>query len=82
VLNAGFEARTSPTSEFKIASQSFFILHNELQTCSQNSKIAFRLIHVVGQATTLFPRSTPTTGSFIFREDKQRVKLSVVVNYR
>jgi hypothetical protein len=40
-----------------------------------NSNIGLRSIHFVGEATALFPRSTPTTGSFIFHEDQQRVKL-------
>jgi hypothetical protein len=75
VLSVGFEAVASPATEFKIVTQSFFILHNELQTYSQNSKIRFRSIHVVGEATALFPCSTPTTGSFIFREDRQRIKV-------
>jgi len=30
---------------------------------NSNSKIGFRSIHVVGEATALFPCSTPTTGS-------------------
>jgi hypothetical protein len=72
VLSVRFEAMISPTTEFKIVTQSFFILHNELQTYSQNSKIGFRSIHVVGEATALFPRSTPTTGSFIFRENSKQ----------
>jgi len=74
VLSVRFEAMASPTAEFKIVTQSVFILHNELQTYRQNSKIGFRSIHVVGEAAALFPCSTPATGSFFFREDRQRIK--------
>jgi hypothetical protein len=58
VSSVGFEAMASSTAEFKILTQSVIILHNELQTYSQNSKIGFRSIHVVGEATALFLRST------------------------
>jgi hypothetical protein len=73
-LNAGFEARATPTAEFKIVIKFFFILHNELQTSSQNSKIGLRSIHVVSEASALFPSLNTTTGSFIIPEDQQRVK--------
>ncbi len=34
--------------------------------------------HVVGEATALSLRSTPTTGSLIFREEQQRVNNGLV----
>jgi len=40
---------------------------------NSNSNIGLRSIHVVGEATALLLCSTPT-GSFIFREDRQRLK--------
>jgi|GEM_PF-6735330 len=38
----------------------------------KTQRLGLRSIHVVGEATALFPRSTPV-GSFIFREDQQKV---------
>jgi len=50
VLSAGFEA---------MASQRLKLM--EFSAVDMNSKIGFRSIHVVGEATALFPR--PTTDS-------------------
>jgi len=77
VLGVGFEAMTSPTAK---SNGTYCSCSRKLRRfcyhCLDNSdsKIGFRSIHVVGEATALFLRSTPTTGSFIFREDQQRVK--------
>jgi hypothetical protein len=49
---------------------------NGIHRSGINSKIGFRSIHVVGEANALSLRSTPTTGSFIFREDQQRANAS------
>ena len=80
MLSVGFEAMTSPTAKSngiycscskKLKRFCYHCLDNT------NSKIGFRSIHVVDEAIALVPRSTPTTGSSIFREDQQRVKIIV-----
>jgi hypothetical protein len=56
----------------------FHFVHINIDSVIRNFYI--RSSGVVGEATALFPRSTPTTGSFIFREAQQRVNIVAVKN--
>jgi hypothetical protein len=61
VLSVGFVAMASPTAEVNGMLPPYFLVNS-------NSKIGFRSIRFVGEATALFHPSTPTKGSFIYRK--------------